>query len=296
MITPADASQIHVPGPSHPVQLLITSATIALVMGAGAIAGCLGALLGIGGGVFLVPFLQFVVGLPLNVAAGVGLMTVIATSSVVSAGSAGRRLVNLKLGMLLQVAASSSALTAALLVVRLPQKTLYLMFSAVTAIIAVLMLTRLERRNVILDASVEPGMLGGRFYEEESGREVVYRTRRISSALGVSLVAGFVSGSLGIGGGILQVPALNAWCGVPLRAAAATSAVMIGVTAVSSAPLYFARGDLSAPLAAAAVLGVLVGSRAGFWFGGRARAKWLKLLMAGVLGFVSMTYLVKILS
>jgi uncharacterized protein len=275
--------------------LLINSATIVLVMGAGAIAGCLGALLGIGGGVFLVPFLQFVVGLPLNVAAGVGLMTVIATSSVVSAGSAGRRLVNLRLGMLLQVAASSSALIAALLVVRLPQKTLYLMFSAVTAIIATLMLMRLERRNVILDASVEPGVLGGQYYEEESGREVVYRTRRISAGLAVSLAAGFVSGSLGIGGGILQVPALNAWCGVPLRAAAATSAVMIGVTAVSSAPLYFARGDVSAPLAAAAVLGVLVGSRAGFWFGGRARAKWLKLLMAGVLGFVSITYLVKLL-
>ena len=296
MITPPDAVAILTfRSRSHPVQLLITSATIALVMGAGAVAGCLGALLGIGGGVFLVPFLQFVVGLPLNVAAGVGLMTVIATSSVVSAGSAGRRLVNLRLGMLLQVAASASALIAALLVVRLPQTILYLMFSAVTAFIALLMLSRLERRNVILDSSVEPGTLGGRFYDEESGREVVYRTRKIPAALGVSLAAGFVSGSLGIGGGILQVPALNAWCGVPLRAAAATSAVMIGVTAVSSAPLYFARGDLSAPLAAAAVLGVLVGSRAGFWFGGRASAKWLKLLMAGVLGFVSITYIVKML-
>jgi len=285
-----------VPPSVRPPQLLITPATIALVIGAGAVAGCLGALLGIGGGVFLVPFLQFVVGLPLNVAAGVGLMTVIATSSVVSAGSAGRQLVNLRLGMLLQVAASSSALLAAILVVRLPEKTLFLLFSTVTAIIAALMLARLERRNVILDASVDPGRFGGCFYEEESRCEVVYRTKRLSLGVLVSLAAGFVSGTLGIGGGILQVPALNAWCGVPLRAAAATSAVMIGITAVSSAPLYFARGDVSAPLAAAAVLGVLVGSRAGFWFGGRARAKWLKLLMAGVLGFVSLTYLWKMLS
>lgn len=265
-------------------------------MGAGAVAGCLGALLGIGGGVFLVPFLQFVIGLPLNVASGVGLMTVIATSSVVSTGSASRHLVNLRLGMLLQVAASSSALIAAVLVVRLPDTLLFVMFSAVTAAIAVLMLARLERRNVILDASIDPGAFGGRFYEEESGREVVYRTRRLPMGMAVSLVAGFISGTLGIGGGILQVPALNAWCGVPLRAAAATSAVMIGVTAVSSAPLYFARGDVSAPLAAAAILGVLVGSRAGFWFGGRTRAKWLKLLMASVLAFVSVTYLVKVIS
>jgi uncharacterized membrane protein YfcA len=273
--------------------LLITSATIALVMAAGAVAGSLGALLGIGGGVFLVPFLQFVVGLPLNVASGVGLMTVIATSSVVSAGSAGRQLVNLRLGMLLQVAASTSALVAAVLVVRFPERTLYLMFSAVTAGIAALMLARLERRNVIFDTSIAPGRFGGRFYDEESGREVVYRTRRLSAGIGVSLVAGFVSGSLGIGGGILQVPALNAWCAVPLRVAAATSAVMIGITAVSSAPVYYARGLISAPLAAAAVLGVLLGSRAGFWLGERAKAKWLKLLMAGVLAFVSLSYLVK---
>jgi uncharacterized membrane protein YfcA len=273
--------------------LLITPATIGLVIGAGAVAGCLGALLGIGGGVFLVPFLQFVVGLPLNVASGVGLMTVIATSSVVSAGSAGRRLVNLRLGMLMQVAASASALAAAVFVVRIPERTLYLLFAAVTAAIGLLMLARLERRNVILDASVDAGPFGGRFYEEESGREVVYRTRRVPAGVAVSLVAGFVSGSLGIGGGILQVPALNAWCGVPLRVAAATSAVMIGITAVSSAPIYYSRGLISPALAAAAVLGVLIGSRAGFWFGGRARAKWLKLLMAAVLAFVSVAYLVK---
>jgi uncharacterized membrane protein YfcA len=262
-------------------------------MAAGAVAGCLGALLGIGGGVFLVPFLQFVVGVPLNVASGVSLMTVIATSSVVSAGAAGKRLVNLRLGMLLQVAASAGGLLGAIWVVRIPERTLYIMFAAVTATIAVLMLTRLERRNVILDTSVDTGPFGGRFYEDESGTEVVYRTRRLPAGLAVSLTAGFVSGSLGIGGGILQVPALNTWCGVPLRAAAATSAVMIGVTAVSSGPLYYARGDVSALLAAAAVLGVLVGSRAGFWFSDRARAKWLKLLMAGVLGFVSVTYLLK---
>jgi uncharacterized protein len=275
--------------------LLITPVTIAMVMGAGAVAGCFGALLGIGGGVFLVPFLQFVVGLPFNVASGVGLMTVIATSSVVSTGSAARTLVNLRLGMLMQVPASASALIAALLVVRFPERTLFIMFSVVLAAITVLMLSRLERRNVILDPSIQTGTLGGRFYEEESGREVVYRVKRLPVGLMVSTVAGFVSGSLGIGGGILQVPALNSWCGVPLRAAAATSGVMIGVTALSSAPVYYARGDMSAPLAAAAVMGVLAGSRVGFWFGARARAKWLKLLMAALLAVVSITYLLKAL-
>jgi uncharacterized protein len=86
---------------------------------------------------------------------------------------------------------------------------------------------------------------------------------------------------------------LNAWCGVPMRAAAATSGLMIGVTAVSSVPIQYARGYVSPPLAAAVVLGVLAGSRLGFWFGERARAKWLKLLMACILAAVSVVYLVK---
>ena len=87
-----------------------------MVMVAGAIAGSLGALLGLGGGVFLVPFLNVGLGLPLNVAAGISLLTVIATSSVVSAGSTGKRLVNLRLGMLMQVAASAGGPAEASLV------------------------------------------------------------------------------------------------------------------------------------------------------------------------------------
>lgn len=273
----------------------ITLGVAAIVVGVGAVAGTLGALLGIGGGVFLVPFLNAALGLPFNVASGVGLMTVIATSSVVSAGRAGRRVANLRLGMLLQIASSAGGLVGGVYVVRLPHRALYIMFAAVTAAIAAIMVSRLDRRNVILDRNADPGPFGGRFFEEESGQEVVYRTRNLGAALAVSLAGGSVSGLLGIGGGILQVPALNAWCGVPLRAAAATSAVMIGVTAVASAPIYYARGDVVPPLAAAAVLGVLIGSRFGFWFGDRARARWLKLLMAGVLAVVSVTYVVKAL-
>ena len=270
----------------------ITPLVAVVVIAVGAVAGALGALLGIGGGVFLVPFLNAVLGLPFNVASGVGLMTVIATSSVVSAAS-GRRPVNLRLGMLLQIASSAGGLVGGVYVARMPPRALYVLFALVTAGIAAITLSRLDRRNVILDRAAEPGQFGGRFFEEESRQEVVYRTRNLPLALAVSLAGGSVSGLLGIGGGILQVPALNAWCGVPLRVAAATSAVMIGVTAVASAPIYYSRGDVVPPLAASAVIGVLGGSRLGFWFGDRARSKWLKVLLAGVLLGVSTIYLVK---
>lgn len=270
----------------------ITLAIAIVVIGVGAVAGALGALLGVGGGVFLVPFLNAALGLPFNVASGVGLMTVIATSSVVSAAG-GRRPVNLRLGMLLQIASSAGGLVGGVYVARMPPRALYILFALVTAGIAAITLARLDRRNVILDRAADPGRFGGRFFEEESCQEVVYRTRNLPLAVAVSLAGGSVSGLLGIGGGILQVPALNAWCGVPLRAAAATSAVMIGVTAVASAPIYYSRGDVVPPLAAAAVIGVLGGSRLGFWFGDRARSRWLKVLLGAVLLSVSAIYVGK---
>jgi uncharacterized membrane protein YfcA len=195
--------------------------------------------------------------------------------------------------MLLEIGSAAGGVIAGLTFQHLSDRTLFVAFAAVTALIAVLMLTRLDRRNV-LDASVDPGTLGGRYFEEESGCEVVYRVKRLPLALLVSAAAGIVSGALGIGGGILKVPMLNAWCGVPLRAAAATSALMIGVTAVASVPIQFAHGYIQAPLAGAAVLGVLVGSRAGLWFGGRAKARWLKLMLALVLALVSLVYFLKI--
>lgn len=267
--------------------------TIPLIIAAGGVAGCLGALLGIGGGVFLIPFLNVGLGLDLPVAAGISLMTVMATSSIVAAGSANRNVINLRLGIMLQIPAVAGGLLGAEVVQALSQQALSMIFALVTGIIAVVMLTRLDRRNVILDASTQPGALGGSYYDDESGSRIVYRLRRFPAALGISFSGGVLSGLLGIGGGILQVPALNAWCGVPMRAAAATTAAMIGVTALGAAPIYYARDRIVAPLAAAAVLGVLAGSRAGMWMSPRTRARSLKLLLSLVLAAVSVTYFYK---
>jgi uncharacterized protein len=273
--------------------LVITPVIVAAVMISGVAAGGLGALLGIGGGVFLVPFLNSAVGLPIKIAVATSLMTVIGTSSAVSSSTVGRNLINLRLGMLLEVASAAGGVTAGMTFQHLSDRTLFLGFAVVTALIAVLMLTRLDKRN-LLDPSIEPGMLGGRYFDEESKRLAAYRVQRLPVALFTSVLAGVVSGSLGLGGGILKVPILNAWCGVPMRVAAATSALMIGVTAVASVPIQYAHGYINPPLAAAAVLGVLVGSRGGLWFGGRAKARWLKLLMAGVLATVSIFYFIKL--
>lgn len=266
----------------------IVTATLALIIfTAGTLAGSLGALLGIGGGIFLVPFLNLGLNFPLQAAAAISLTTVIATSSSVSARRAGKQLINMRLGMVLEVATAAGSLLGGVTAQMLPQSTLQMLFAVMSAIVAVIMLSRLGRRNVILDPTVEPGVLGGRFHELESGGTVTYRMKRLPVALAASFLAGNVSSLLGVGGGVIKVPVLNAWCGIPMRAAAATSAFMIGVTATAGAVIYYGHGQLVPELAAAAVLGVQLGSWSGMHFGARASAKWLKVLMAGVLVVVS---------
>jgi len=248
----------------------------------GTLAGTMGALLGLGGGVFLVPFLVLVIKLPMTHAVGISLMTVIATSSVVSAQRAGRQLINLRLGMLLEVATAAGGLAGGIVVWMMSPQFLQRLFGVVTALAAVMMLRRLDRRNVILDPTpTRPAR--SRYHEDESGGTVTYRVRRAAARAWrvVRCRVGLVAARLG--GGILKVPALNAWCGVPMRAAAATSAFMIGVTATAGAVIYYGRGQVVPWMAASTVLGVLAGSRAGFAIGLRARAKWLKLALAIVL-------------
>ena len=263
------------------------AATTLIVLAAGAGAGVLGALLGIGGGIVLVPFLNLVLHFPISQAAAISLVTVIATSSTVTASRAGAHLVNLRLGMVLEVATAAGSLLGGLTAQMLTQTTIQRIFAAVAIVVAGLMTLRLNVRNV-LPADVDPGALGGRYHEDESGGVVSYRVKRVPAALAASFVAGNVSSLLGIGGGVIKVPALNAWCGVPLRAAAATSAFMIGVTATAGAVIYFGHGQLPVVPAAAAVLGVQIGSRIALKFSARMTAKWLKGLMAGVLFVVAM--------
>jgi uncharacterized protein len=268
-------------------------ALIAAVIAAGAVAGSLGALLGIGGGVFLVPFLTLGLDLPIRQALSTSLLTVIATSSSVSAGTTGRRLINMRLGMTLEVATAAGGLVGGITAYLLPASSLYVVFGCTMLLIAGVTLSRLNVRNVIADANADPGQFGGRFHDEESGGEVVYRVKRLPLALAGSFLAGNVSSLLGIGGGVLKVPLLNAWCGVPLRAAAATSAFMIGVTAASGAVIYYGSGDVVAPFAAAAILGVRIGSTGGMRLGARAKVRHMKLLLAAVMLIVAVLMFVR---
>lgn len=261
----------------------VTLALALVIFSFGAIAGGVGALLGIGGGMFLVPLLHLTLGFPLRTAAAVSLATVIATSSSVSAGRAGEELINLRLGTALEVATVGGSLLGGISAGIFTESALQRMFGVVAIIIAATVFARVNRRNVSRDPSIDPGRLGGRFFEAESGGTVAYRVTRLPLALVASFLAGNLSSLLGVGGGVIKVPVLNAWCGVPIRAAAATSALMIGVTAMGGAIIYYGHGDLPPLAAAPAVLGVQLGSWTGLHVAGRASPRSLKALLGGML-------------
>jgi hypothetical protein len=266
--------------------------TILSTLALGTVAGVTGTLLGLGGGVFLVPFLVLIVGLPFHQAAAISLVTVIATSSAVSAARAGRHLINLRFGMLLEVATALGGLAGGLTAQMLSASTLQRLFSLAAFAVGAITLGRM-RRAAEPRLDVEPGVLGGRYLDEYLGHEVTYRPKHLPVALGASFIAGNVSTLLGLGGGFIKVPVLAAWCGVPLRAAAATSAFMIGVTATSGAVVYYGHGAMIPELAAAAVIGVELGSAVGLRLSGRMDARWLEGLLATVLVAVGVAMLAR---
>jgi uncharacterized membrane protein YfcA len=259
----------------------VSELSTALLLITGAATGLVGALLGLGGGVFLVPLLTLVMGVPIREAIAASLISVIATASASATVNLRRGLVNMRLGLVLEVATSIGGLAGGLLASRLTHQQLFVTFAVTLAAMGVLMASRSGRRNVIADLDVDPGVLGGRLREGDV--TYVYRVRRLPVAMSSSLVAGALSGLLGLGGGIIKVPFLNTFCGIPIRVAAATSTFMIGVTAAASAFIYFSRGDVVLTTTAAVCLGALPGSLLGARLSDRVQARSLKILMAVVL-------------
>ena len=274
--------------------MIVTPLLAASVLVMGALSGVMGAMLGIGGGVFLVPFLVLAVGLPFKSAAAISLAAVIATSSSVSAATAGRHLINLRLGMVLEVATAAGGLAGGLTAQALSPSMLQLLF-AVTAIVVAISVLQSSGREEARTDCVDIGLLGGRYPDDTTDQVYCYRVERLPFGLVASFIAGNVSTLLGVGGGIIKVPILVTWCGVPMRVAAATSAFMIGVTATSGAIIYYGHGHLVPALAAAAIIGTQLGSIAGVRLGKRAATSGLRILLATVLITVAVLMLARAL-
>ncbi|HZD56295.1 MAG TPA: sulfite exporter TauE/SafE family protein [Anaerolineales bacterium] len=245
----------------------------------GLLVGAPGSMLGIGGGVLLIPLLSGVMGLPIKTAIGASIISVIATSTAAGAVYVGRGLSHSRLAMVLEVATTLGAMTGGITAVLISPQALSGIFALVLLYVAIAM------RPIPLGKveATPTKLLETSYVDPLSGQPVRYGVRNLPSGLGASFLAGNISGLLGIGGGVVKVPVMNLIMGMPLRAAIATSNFMIGITAATSAVIYYQHGYIDPSVAIPTALGVLAGAQAGSRLGGRLRSNSLKQIFRGLL-------------
>lgn len=270
---------------------MTTESFFFLIIGGG-IAGTIGAMLGLGGGVFLVPFLALVFDLPMHQAVATSILAVIATSSAGAAMNIERQVVNLRLGMVLEISTVIGAIFGGLTANMLSGQTLSRIFASLLLVVAFLMVWRVRHFRQDHTAAKD-GVFPSLFKDESTGELVSYSAKRVPVVSLIALIAGNISGLLGVGGGIFKVPAMNMISGVPMKAATATSNFMIGVTAAASAFIYFAHGHLNPFIVSPAVLGVLGGSFLGIKINRKIKGSLLTWIFAGVLLVISVRMLMR---
>jgi uncharacterized membrane protein YfcA len=264
-------------------------------------AGVFGSLLGLGGGILIVPLLTVGFGVPFREAVGVSLVCVIVTSSAAAGVYLERHAANLRLGMVLEVFTATGALLGGLVAFALPERVLAGLFAALLAWTALSMVRRGRVEAVATGPSTpmdpgegpgaaaadqgEPGAGSASLADEIAGPG--YRPRRLGAGAGGSLGAGMLSALLGVGGGIVKVPLMHLVMGVPLKVATATSNLMIGVTAAASAVVYLVRGGIDPYIAGPTAVGVFAGAMVGSRLAARIDVRILRLLFVGVLALTA---------
>ncbi|NRD43419.1 sulfite exporter TauE/SafE family protein [Corallococcus exiguus] len=261
-------------------------------------AGLMGSLLGLGGGLILIPVLTLVLKVDIRYAVGASIVSVIATSSGAAAAYVRDGLANMRVAMFLELATVAGAVTGAMLAGVVSGRALYFLFGAVMAYSALAMLRKLRedgrpREEPPPDAIADRLALHSSYYDVSTGGEVAYRVHRPLVGLGLMYIAGTVSGLLGIGSGALKVPAMDLAMGLPIKVSTATSNFMIGVTAAASAGIYFARGDIDPFIAGPVCVGVTLGAFAGSRYLTKLKSGSLRRLFVAVLLWVSYEMLSK---
>jgi uncharacterized membrane protein YfcA len=269
---------------------------VLLLTAISAVAGLIGSIMGLGGGIIVIPFLTLVLGVPIRLALGASIVSVIATSSGAASSYVADRLTNLRVGMFLELGTTTGAVTGALLAGLVPTRGLYVLFGLLLAYSAY---SLFQRRQQELPTPVEPDRfsrrlkLRGEYYDQALGQRVSYHATCALPALGTMYGAGIASGLLGIGSGVFKVLAMDGLMRLPMKVSTATSNFMIGVTAAASAGVYFARGDVNPLLAGPVALGVLLGARVGARLMTRLRNTFLRKAFIPILLYISAEMLLR---
>jgi uncharacterized protein len=231
-------------------------------------ASAVGGVLGMASGIFVVPILTTIAGLDIHVAIGASIVSVIACSCGSAASFLRERLTNVRLAIVLETATTLGAASGVLLSGAVPVPVLYAIFAAVLLLSAWQMLRRRQVAVEPVDGKLPQGWtrrLDAVYPDRALGRNVSYHVNRLPAGLGLMYGAGLLSALLGIGSGVLKIPAMDTALRLPIKVSSATSNFMIGVTAAASAGAYFIRGaivpDIAGPVALGSIVGALLGAR-----------------------------------
>lgn len=249
------------------------------LLATGLAAGILGALLGLGGGIFLVPALTLFFHLPIRTAVGTSLVGVIATSAGVAAVAARGRGADIGLALRLEVATTIGAIVGGWLAGWVSAQVLSILFAFVVFFTAAYLLYKARRRV--------DHLLSERLFHQD------YHPHHWPAGLSIAGLAGMVSGLLGVGGGFIKVPVMYAVMDVPLGVATATSNFMVGITAAASVFVYYGRGDIHPLVVVPTALGVFAGAMLGSHVLSRLRVAWLRTALVGLLLLMGLQMLIQ---
>ncbi len=253
-------------------------------------------MLGLGGGVFLVPILSLVFGVSLKTAIAASAIAVVANSASGSAIYLKARFTNVRLALLMLVAMVAGAIAGGFLAVNLPEAVLKGSFGLLLLYVSSVMFRRGRRApapQVAVDTTLrdDPHRLGGRYFDPAIGGIVRYVPQKLRIGLPGASLAGIASGMFGIGGGPITVPLYTIVMGLPMKAATSTSAFMFGLTASASALVYYQNDLVDPTVAVPAVLGIISGARVGAAVVRRIRSSQLNKVFVFVLAGLAISML-----
>lgn len=252
------------------------------------LAGLLGSLTGLGGGVVIIPMLTLAFGVDIRYAIGTSIIAVIATSSGAASAYVKEGFTNIRLGMFLEIATTLGAVGGAIAAVYAPTSAIAIIFGGILLVSAFLSLKK--KPNYI--EHTQTSRLARFFklsnsFPDSAGGEISYTVKNIAGGFFMMAVAGILSGLLGIGSGALKVLAMDNIMRVPFKVSTTTSNFMIGVTAAASAVIYFQRGYIDPGLCMPVTLGVLGGALAGSKILTKADTKSLRYVFAAVISLLA---------
>jgi uncharacterized membrane protein YfcA len=267
--------------------------------GTGIIAGLLGSMLGVGGGLIIVPVLTLALHLPIQIAVGSSLVAIVANTSTAAGLYTKAGLTNVKLGLLLETATIPGALVGGFTAASISPSILSALFGLLLIYVAYTMVARNQLASEDIAATTGTAVnsdkadsklsasLTDSYYDQNLDKVVTYKVKRTPAGLGFGFLAGVLSSLLGIGGGIVKVPVMHLIMGVPMKATIATSTLMITLTAATGALIYRYHGDLQLFIIAPLVIGIVIGSRVGVELTKRARGLWLRRIFGVFLFLVA---------